>query len=626
MMMMSLRGSRLLVAIACTLFALWASAALAQDPATEPAATPDEDVPELVIDYPEPTKEEVEAEEDDGGTVAKAEEAAKSAAATRAASRARVPVAAQVPVPVPAPAPVIPDPAPVEQAPLPTPGPAPTPPAARPEPKKSPEPKKAAPAPKPEPVKPSPAPTAKPAPAPKPAAAAPNDSTRLEDLPRYDARDEPGKTITNTVAALVLLQLAAGGAMAAAGAGAAAGATREEKKGTLKSAKVRELKLHAQGLAAGDGSRTWRWPGTAFVDAASRSVPAWLGLRSALLGRVTADGSYLRAMLGSAYMLIPLAALALGGYAVADVQGDAMPPALTLMIAIGLLGVLDATAGLLAVLVFVVGVAALGGVDSWPALRTLLALAGMWVTVPILAGYARPLRRDTPVDKGELYDRFADIAVAGLLAAWTVQSVVKFLPALSGYQLPVADHANTIALVILGGMALRIAFESLATAFFPERLGTVHSNVPACPGKIQVAGVAVRGAIFVLVAIEIVGSSWQLWVGTVMFLIPFFLRIYEDDWFTENPKVARFIPDGLLKSTLMLFLLSLWAGVLLDLFQKDSPDYIANIFVLVAVPGFVLSLVGSVFGKHRNPSNWITRFAGIPLLILCVLQVQGPLV
>src|SRR5205085_3134229 len=68
---------------------------------------------------------------------------------------------------------------------------------------------------------------------------------------------------------------------------------------------------------------------------------------SPLVARVVADGTYLRAMLGSASLLVLVAGAILGVAAIHDTGGDALPPAASLTIAIAMLGVLDAAAGLL---------------------------------------------------------------------------------------------------------------------------------------------------------------------------------------------------------------------------------------------------------------------------------------
>jgi len=195
-------------------------------------------------------------------------------------------------------------------------------------------------------------------------------------LVRYDPASEPKKTVNLQVVAFTLLGLAGAGGLSLAGApvaahhaGAAAGAKRSSGKVTP--AKVNQAKVAGGSGADGDNSRTWRWPGTAWLDASSVAAPTWLATRPPLLARVLRDASYLRAMSGSLSLVLPLAGVALGALAVGDVHGHGLAPSLGLVTAIAVLGVLDAAAGLVAVLVFMGGIAALGLVTSADSVRLL---------------------------------------------------------------------------------------------------------------------------------------------------------------------------------------------------------------------------------------------------------------
>src|SRR5262249_20855330 len=160
------------------------------------------------------------------------------------------------------------------------------------------------------------------------------------------------------------------------------------------------------------------------------------------VARLLEDATYLRAMLGSASLLTLAAGLTLGLVALRDSGGDAVPPAATLAIAIAVLGVLDAAAGMLAVLVFFGGVLALGGAGTGSHVRVLLGLAALWSVVPIIAGATRPLRREPTRGLDGTWDRGADFLIASLVGAWAVQQILLALPGFAGVELPIAGHAN----------------------------------------------------------------------------------------------------------------------------------------------------------------------------------------
>ena len=199
----------------------------------------------------------------------------------------------------------------------------------------------------------------------------------------------------------------------------------------------------AVAVASGDLSRTWGWPGTRATDRLSTALPVRLAARSPLIARVAADGTYLRAMLGSASLLVLVAGATPGVLAIQDTGGDALPSAATLTIAIAVLGVLDAAAGLVRRADLLGGVLLLGGLDSDADVRTLLGLSAMWFVVPVLAGAARPLRRPPTRGLAESWDRAADFVIASLIGAWAVKSIIEGLPGLAGLQLPIAGYADT---------------------------------------------------------------------------------------------------------------------------------------------------------------------------------------
>lgn len=481
-------------------------------------------------------------------------------------------------------------------------------------------------------------------PAAPPASAAARSSSQLA---AYDPRSEPVKVVGLMVAAFTLLQfgLGRGGLAVAGGSALLAGRAQSSRAGGQATRRdggrqsgseqpqfdmgyegvdVEQLEGGAEAVKAGDRSRTWGWPGTALIDAMSSTIPAALAVRSPLLARVTADGSYLRAMLGSAAIVALCAGIALGVAAVHDTSGEALPPALSLTIAITVLGIVDAVAGLAAALTFVVGVALLGGIDSAPAVRTLLGLAALWFVVPILAGAARPLRRPPPIWLEETWDRVADFVIGSLIGAWAVQQIVLALPGLAGLELPIADHANTIATAVLLTLVVRLAAETLAAFLYPERLAEATPHALPEPGPLpRLGAVAIRTAIFVFLAVVVVGSSWQLWVGTSLFVAPQVLAVFEDR-LPNSPALFRALPKGLVELVLMLLVATALGALLIHTMDESADAFLATSFVILSIPGFVLALLGLV-GRDGDESEigWPSRIAGVGLLALGVMLAYG---
>ncbi len=485
---------------------------------------------------------------------------------------------------------------------------------------------------------PAPTPAATPtvppsSPAPAHAAVAPTaPSAGPGPLVPYDPTSEPRKVVDTQVAAFTLLALGTGGgglALASA-VGGAAGHEARHRGGTaggkVQSAKVKHVKdVAVEAPAPGDHSWTWRFPGTRWLDAVSLALPVRLATRSPLLARIVVDGSFLRSMVGSLTLVLDLAGLGLGILAVQAVSGHAVPPPAVLTIGIAVLGVLDSLAGLLAVGGFVIGVAVLGGIDSAPAVRELLGLCALWTVVPLVAGAARPLRRAPAASLQQRWDRGADFVIASLIGAWAVQKIVLGLPGLAGYHLPIAASANTAAIAVLVALVLRMALESVAARYYPARLATVHpAKVPRSGARQRLLATLLRTAVFVFIAVVVVGPSWQLWVGAAFFVVPQVLCVYENH-FRNLPSIYRVMPRGLLKLVLMLFFAKLFGSLVLGAIH-NSRTAIADAFVLLSLPGLLLSLL-DLFGRD-GPGitlRWWQRIGGAALLVIGVLQVAGVL-
>jgi hypothetical protein len=469
---------------------------------------------------------------------------------------------------------------------------------------------------------------------------APADSVKAQPVARefapYDPRSEPVKTMGILVAAFTLLQIGmAGGGLAGSGGGVvrsrsgSAGtknvdASAPESGFDYEGVRVRHLGAGVAAFGLGDRSRTWSWPGTRAVDALGAAIPARLSPRSPLLARVLADGTYLRAIFGSASLLALLGGLALGVLAVVDTGGEAIPPVALLTISIAVLGVLDATAGFAAVLIFAVGVLVLGGVDTNAHLRLMLGLGALWFVVPVLAGAVRPLRREPVRNLEESWERAADFVIASLIGAWAVQKMVLALPGLAGVEFPLTEYANEAAYFVLAALVVRLGLESLAAHLYPRRLDVAEPRELPAPSPLQRLGAtALRVAVFVFFANIAVGSSWQLWVGAALFVIPQILAVFKER-FPNSPVLFRALPKGLVELVLMLFIGTATAALLISTMDENAATFIANSFVLLALPGFVLSLL-KLFGRDgaQPEIGWGRRIAGVPLLLLGILLVLG---
>ncbi|MEA2932188.1 MAG: hypothetical protein QOI56_973, partial [Actinomycetota bacterium] len=379
----------------------------------------------------------------------------------------------------------------------------------------------------------------------------------------------------------------------------------------------------ALAVERGDRSRTWRWPATPIFDRLSRDVPARISPRSPLVARIINDASYLRAMFGSASVLAPVLGAVLGAVAVITGGGEALPPAFGLAVALAVLAVFDALAGLVGVLVFVTGVVASGGASSAAEVRTLLGVATLWFAAPLIAGTARPLRRPPGQTRQEHWDRTADVVIASLVGAWAVQTIVLGLPGLAGLDLPIGARANDLALSVLAALGIRMLIETVAARWFPARLARVlpaELDEPS-PGQRALTSVLVMG-IFVFVAVSYLGPSWQLYLGGALFVLPKILGLFTD-CFPNCPRLYKALPSGIVETVLMLVVDGVFAAIVLG-YLSNGQDAIRDAFVLLSLPGLALSLLG-LLGREgaERELRWREQLLGIPILAFGVLLVVG---
>jgi hypothetical protein len=457
-----------------------------------------------------------------------------------------------------------------------------------------------------------------------------------EELTTWDPSDHPKEVLGIGIATFTLLTFIGpaglamgsiagmGPAAVAAGAAAAAAATsesdekKEKKKGSVKSAKVKSAKFSAAGSGTGDQSPTWRTPGWEKTDAWGLAIPLWLATRSPLTARILADGAYLRAMFGSAWMLGVFGGFGLGLLAAHDTGGMPVPPALTLTAVLLALAVFDATWGAAGVLGFGIGMMIWRSSELGfaPSVRSFLGLAALWFAIPLIAAASRPFRRSIGEGRKYAWDRIADAVIATLIAGWAVQKTVGGLPGLSGLDLPIAERADTLAVVAMAAVVARVLIEELAAWRYPLRLEAVATGkLPFAGPRQRLFATGLRTVLFVFLAYAFIGNCWQLWVGAVLFLVPQVLSIYERS-FPNSERLNALLPEGILKVLVML-LVGVFFGQLVFSILEDPDSMLRNGFILLSLPGLVLSLIG-LFGHDGPDRKWTWPRQAIGALILAV--------
>ncbi|MFM8895184.1 MAG: hypothetical protein ACKOE2_07365 [Actinomycetales bacterium] len=448
------------------------------------------------------------------------------------------------------------------------------------------------------------------------------------NLRSFDARQNPEFVITSAVTAAAVLGVVGAGALAptfgggsggsgSGGSGSgAAGAGRRPDNADAQSwlADIADTSLTAGSGAAGsavllgwgDRQQTWRTPLSTHLDRGIARSTRRLAQASPLLLRLIDDGTYLRAMFGSFFGLLPLIGLLLGSLAVVDVHGQAITPGVWLVAGVIVIGALNALAGAAAVLSFTVGLVATGALSSFGGVRILMGLCLIAFGPALVAAGTRPLRRSRE-QRVSGWERLTDFVVVPLVAGFLVQGTVRALPGLAGLELPIAGDAGLLALVAIAAMLLRMALEELVARGYPNRLSQIEfTDLPEPSVAQRVLAIAVRTLTFAFVSEAFIGAVWQLWVGVALFLLTQLLMLLAPSM-PNSPALFHLLPVGVPRFLLVL-LVSLGLATLATLLVGDGPDSSRWAFVFLLLPGLVLAGIG-MFGREPAPGDvrWYQR-------------------
>ena len=449
-----------------------------------------------------------------------------------------------------------------------------------------------------------------------------------EDLPPYAPAQEPEKSSDLQIGALAALAALAGAKKNERSENESeVDAQSENQQEELTSIESGKLLQVARDPGWGDRSSTWLMRFTPWSDSFFTSLALLTNKFSPLVARTSVDGSYLRAIFGGySLSLYPLGAL-LGVKALIDTRGQALAPVLITILLIVALAVLDAFAGFVAASIFFVGTLIAGNVFSRSEVLTVLGLMAIFFAPALLASAIRPLRRLVH-DSDELWERITDYALTILLTGWIVEKMINALNGLAGVQLAVTYQARTIAIVSACLIALRIIGEDVATYLYPVRLESVTVDLPAPSTRQQITSGIIKTFFFVLLATPYVGFNPQLILAGIIFVIPMIAGLTFADKLPRSIVFDRLNPKGTLKFVLLAFVGTLLGTMLQENFA-DPTEFLKWCFVIVAIPGFLLSIIS--WFADSPAKDWKTsrfgrvvyRLVGVGVLLIVLQIVRG---
>jgi len=438
------------------------------------------------------------------------------------------------------------------------------------------------------------------------------------ELKEYDPLSDTQKTKD--------LQIAALAALAALGT-----AKKEEKEPEeeqeqedVQGVKAGDLKLLRHEPGRGDLSRTWDNQFTERTDLGFIGLSRWADKFSPLLVRTIQDGNSLRAIFGSWYVLLLPVALGLGLSASIDVSGNALPPAVGIIIAIMAIAVFDAFSGFIAGFIFFLATILTGHLGSRSELLTTLGVMVLFFAPALLASSFRPFRREIK-DRDDLWERLTDLALGTLLTYWVITKMVGAMNGLARLELPIGNYAHELGLYAALLLVLRFVLEEATTRLYPVRLEVLHVEISERDIHQKIISLEFKVFFFVMLARPFVGYNLQLLLGAVIFAIPAITGLALEDGL---PKKKLYLPKGAFKTIVMIFVMAYVSRAIEGSFSSPETFLKWN-FVVMALPGFALHYLDAVTDSpgtewRNSPAGRLTyRVGGAVIFVLMVLMVQG---
>ena len=398
----------------------------------------------------------------------------------------------------------------------------------------------------------------------------------------------------------------------------------EQDQESLQSVSSGALKLLKNEPGRGDLSKTWDNRFTDKSDFLFVSLAHRFNRFSPLLTRTIQDGNTVRAMIGSwAALLMPIG-LILGIIAVINTGGQSLPPAWTIVALIMAVAIFDAFAGFIAGFVFFLAALVTGNITNRPEFLTTIGVMVLFFAPALLASAFRPFRRLIR-SQDDMWERITDYALGTLLTFWVITKMVAAMNGLARLELPITDYGTELALIAAGLLLIRVALEDVAVEQYPMRLRALHVEIRKPSQSQKVRSLAFKIFVFFIMAAPFVGSTLNLFLGTLLFAIPQITSLSLED---NLPKKKLYLPKGVLKTVVMIFVMALASNMIEGAFS--SPEaFLKWSFVVMALPGFFLHYLDAITDapesdwKTTEKGRMIYRIGGVIVFILMVLVVRG---
>jgi hypothetical protein len=398
----------------------------------------------------------------------------------------------------------------------------------------------------------------------------------------------------------------------------------EAEQESLQSVSSGALKLLKDQPGRGDLSKTWDNKFTNETDSAFLALAHRFNRFSPLLTRTIEDGNTIRAIIGSfAALLLPIGFI-LGIIASINTGAQALPPVWIIVGAIMAVAIFDAFAGFIAGFIFFLLALISGNITSRPELLTTIGVMVLFFAPALLASAFRPFRRLVR-NQDDLWERITDYALGTLLTFWVITKMVAAMNGLARLELPITEYGTELAFFASVLLLIRIALEDIAVEHYPMRLRSLHVEIKKPSQSQKIRSLVFKIFVFFIMAAPFVGSTLNLILGTLLFAIPQITSLSLED---SLPKKKLYLPKGVLKTVVMIFVMALASNAIEGAFS--SPEaFLKWSFVVLALPGFLLHYLDAITDTPdrswhlRQNGRALYRLGGVIVFALMVLVVQG---
>ena len=452
--------------------------------------------------------------------------------------------------------------------------------------------------------------------------------------PIYSPSAHPAAVAAVAVTSAVVVGVAGAAAVGAAGS-IAGGATEGVASGqsgsnsNLAYSRVFDPKdlviMGAVAVGLGDRSPTWRIPGTHRLHDVLARFTAASSRYSVIVPRAMSDGTWARAMFGTNALLLWLSGVVVGIVSLVQSGFSVIPGSIGIILAIVVLGILDAMAGFIAWATISIGALVTLHVQTLQDFLTMVGVGCLAISLSFFANYLRPLRRVGHTGLVGLWDRFADYVIPPVFTAFAAAGIAKGLNGLSGLQIVDQDDLLMIQIVAGSTVVARLALEDVLRKLYPQR--SVDAAMPITqPPKtsLRLAAIACRTVITYLLIAAFVGYSWLAIAAAIILSVPLVFGVYESALPTI-PGMHRWLPSGITK-----ILVTTVTGVLLVAYIFTSPvveGLLPGLLVILLIPSAIITGLHVLAPSGRGWTNvWPKRILGVPVYVLAVGLTTGAIV